>query len=237
MTTLLTVEKINIAYGDVQVLWDVDLRIEMGEILALIGANGAGKTTLLSTLSGLITPLSGQIMFEGQSLLRATTQHIVDLGIAHVPEGRRLFNAMNVRDNLLMGAYRRHDKTERAADVDRVLTMFPRLKERLNHLAGKLSGGEQQMVAIGRALIAHPRLLLIDELSLGLSPLVVTQLIEIIAQVNQAGTTIVIVEQDVQVALEIAHRGYVLETGHITLEDAAASLLNNKRVKQAYLGI
>jgi branched-chain amino acid transport system ATP-binding protein len=234
---MLTVEKLNVAYGDVQVLWDVDLRVDTGEIVALIGANGAGKTTLLSTLSGLILPRSGQISFEGHSLVRASTQQIVDLGIAHVPEGRHLFNAMSVRDNLLMGAYRRHEKPDvLTADVARILEMFPRLKERINALAGKLSGGEQQMVAIGRALMAHPRLLLVDELSLGLSPIIVSQLIDIVAQINRDGTTIVIVEQDVEVALEIAHRGYVLETGRVTLEGDTASLNHDERVQQAYLG-
>lgn len=237
MTALLRVEKLNVAYGDVQVLWDVDLEIQPGEIVALVGSNGAGKTTLLSTISGLLKPRSGQITFDGQTLSHASTQYIVDAGIAHVPEGRRLFGAMTVRDNLLMGAYRRRDKAAIMADLTRILDMFPRLKARITSLAGKLSGGEQQMVAIGRALIARPRLLLIDELSLGLAPLVVENLIDTIAAVNKTGTTILIVEQDVQVALEIAHRGYVLETGHISLSGSAKSLLNDDRVKRAYLGL
>ena len=237
MTALLRVEKLNVAYGDVQVLWDVDLEIQPGEIVALVGSNGAGKTTLLSTISGLLRPRSGQIIFDGQVISRASTQHIVDAGIAHVPEGRRLFGAMTVRDNLLMGAYRRRDKTDIMADLTRILDMFPRLKARTTSLAGKLSGGEQQMVAIGRALIARPRLLLIDELSLGLAPLIVESLIDTIAEVNKIGTTILLVEQDVQVALEIAHRGYVLETGHISLSGGAKSLLSDDRVKRAYLGL
>ncbi len=237
MTALLHVDKLNVAYGDVQVLWDVDLAIEPGEIVALVGSNGAGKTTLLSTISGLLKPRSGQILFDGHALSHASTQQIVDMGIAHVPEGRRLFSAMTVRDNLLMGAYRRRDKAEIVTDIAHILELFPRLKERITSLAGKLSGGEQQMVAIARALIARPRLLLIDELSLGLAPLVVEQLIDTIAAVNKTGTTILIVEQDVQVALEIANRGYVLETGHIGLSGSAKNLLNDDRVKRAYLGI
>ncbi len=234
---LLQIEKLNVAYGDVQVLWDVNLSIQAGEIVALVGSNGAGKTTLLSTISGLMKPRSGKITFEGRAIAAAPTQEIVDLGIALVPEGRRLFGAMTVRDNLLLGAYRRKDKGEIEADLERVLGMFTRLKLRLNNLASKLSGGEQQMVAIGRALMARPRLLLIDELSLGLAPVIVELLIDIIAEINTTGTTILIVEQDVQVALEIAHRGYVLETGHIDLSGDAKSLLNDERVKRAYLGI
>ncbi len=237
MTTLLRVEKLNVAYGDVQVLWDVDLQIENGEIVALVGSNGAGKTTLLSTISGLLSPLSGQVEFDGHSLVRASTEQIVDLGIVHVPEGRRLFGAMTVRDNLLMGAYRSGDKGTLSTDFETVLEMFPRLKQRVASLAEKLSGGEQQMVAIGRALMAHPRLLLIDELSLGLAPLVVQDLIGVIGQVNKGGTTVLIVEQDVQVALEIANRGYVLEAGHITHSGRSETLLNDDRVKRAYLGI
>jgi branched-chain amino acid transport system ATP-binding protein len=237
VTALLRVEKLNVAYGDVQVLWDVDLQIERGEIVALVGSNGAGKTTLLSAISGLLPLCSGQIEFEGRSLVRASTQHIVELGIAHVPEGRRLFGAMTVRDNLLMGAYMCNDRSRISKDLDAVLEMFPRLKERVTSLAAKLSGGEQQMVAIGRALMARPRLLLIDELSLGLAPLVVQHLIEVIAQVNKSGTTVLIVEQDVQVALEIANRGYVLDAGYISYSGPSESLLNDDRVKRAYLGI
>ena len=237
MTTLLSVQKLNVAYGDVQVLWDVDLDIAQGEIVALVGSNGAGKTTLLSTISGLLKAKSGQILFDDQPISRASTQQIVEYGIAHVPEGRRLFPAMTVYDNLLMGAYCRQDKAEVEADLQKILAMFPRIKTRIKSLAGKLSGGEQQMVAIGRALMARPRLLLIDELSLGLAPLIVQQLIEIIATVNQTGTTILIVEQDVQVALEIADRGYVLETGTVSLSGSTDSLINNEQVKRAYLGL
>jgi len=234
---ILCVEKLNVGYGDVQVLWDVDIDIYEGKIVALVGSNGAGKTTLLSTLSGLLKPRSGKVTFQGQSLVGVTTQQIVDKGISQVPEGRRLFGAMNVKDNLLMGAYRRNDKLEIQRDLDRVLEMFPRLKERVSQLAGKLSGGEQQMVAIARALMAKPKLLLIDELSLGLAPIMIDSLIETIAAVNKTGVTVLLVEQDVQVALEIASWGYVLETGHDTLSSDARSLLNDDRVKQAYLGL
>ena len=237
MTCLLRVEKLNVAYDDVRVLWDIDLEIQSGEIVALVGSNGAGKTTLLSTICGLLKPQSGHIDFQGHSLVESTTQQIVDFGIALVPEGRRLFGAMSVRDNLLMGAYRRRAPAEVSRDLEQILEMFPRLKQRITSLAGKLSGGEQQMVAIGRALMARPRLLLIDELSLGLSPLVVQQLIDIIVQINHAGTTVVAVEQDVQVALEIAHHGYVLETGRVSLSGTSEVLLNDDRVKRAYLGI
>ncbi len=237
MTALLRIEKLNVGYGDVQVIWNADLEIQAGEIVALIGANGAGKTTLLSTISGLLKARSGEIAFDGRSLIPMSAQEIVRLGIGHVPEGRRLFGAMTVRDNLLMGAYLRNDRAEVDADVERVLEMFPRLKERVTSLAEKLSGGEQQMVAIGRALMARPRLLMIDELSLGLAPLVVQHLIDVIAQVNKTGTTILIVEQDVQVALEIANRGYVLETGHIVHSGPSESLLHDDHVRQAYLGI
>jgi branched-chain amino acid transport system ATP-binding protein len=234
---LLRTEKLNVAYGDVQVLWDVDLEIRAGEIVALVGSNGAGKTTLLSTLSGLLRPRSGRITFEGEALQGASAQRIVDLGIAHVPEGRQLFPAMSVRDQLLLGAFRRRDRDAVKADLGHVLELFPRVRERLSALASTLSGGEQQMVAIGRALMARPRLLMIDELSLGLAPLVVESLMEIISTLNREGTTILIVEQDVQAALERATRGYVLETGHVVLADTAPRLLADERVRKAYLGV
>ncbi len=234
---LLKIDKINVAYGDVQVLWDAELEVRRGEIVALVGSNGAGKTTMLATISGLLKPRSGAIYFDGKNIAGATTQSIVTAGVAHVPEGRRLFGALTVRENLQMGAFLRNDKTEVEADLENVLRLFPRIKERLHSLAGKLSGGEQQMVAIGRGLMARPKLLMIDELSLGLAPVIIESLIEIIDEVNKNGTTILIVEQDVQTALEQATRGYVLETGHVTLTGTGQSLLQDERVKRAYLGV
>jgi len=233
---LLRISHLNVAYGDVQVLWDVDLEIYAGEIVALVGSNGAGKTTLLATISGLLAPRSGEIVFDGHAIAGARTQQIVDLGIIHVPEGRRLFPAMSVRDQLLFGALRRRDRAQIAGDMARVLDLFPRLKERIDTPAGKLSGGEQQMVAIGRALMARPRLLMVDELSLGLAPVVVESLVEIIGRLNREGMTVLLVEQDVQAALEQATRGYVLEAGRIVLSGDAAALLRDPRVREAYLG-
>lgn len=236
-TPLLDIKNLNVAYGDVQVLWDVSLQIFAGEIVALVGSNGAGKSTLLSTISGLLKPQSGEIYFQGQPLAKAATTEIVDAGIAHVPEGRRLFNALSVRENLLLGAYHRQDKEQIKIDLDYMFELFPRLKLRINQAAGTLSGGEQQMVAIGRGLMSKPKLLMIDELSLGLAPVIIESLITILEQVNKNGTTILIVEQDVQTALEQATRGYVLETGHITLTAPARELLQDERVKKAYLGL
>jgi branched-chain amino acid transport system ATP-binding protein len=234
---LLQVRDLNVAYGEVQVLWDVSLEVRTGEIVALVGANGAGKSTLLSTISGLLQPSSGSIEFAGRPISAVGTQRIVDLGIAHVPEGRRLFPAMSVRDQLLLGAFSRRDRAAVLSDLDRVLALFPRLRERVNQLGGHLSGGEQQMAAIARGLMAKPRLLMIDELSLGLAPVLIEHLMETIGQLNADGMTILIVEQDVQAALERASRGYVLETGHIVLSGEAASLLRDERVRQAYLGV
>jgi branched-chain amino acid transport system ATP-binding protein len=234
---LLRVSGVDVAYGEVQVLWGVSLAVFSGEIVALVGANGAGKSTLLSTISGLLSPRAGAIEFGGRRIQGAGTQRIVDLGIAHVPEGRRLFPAMSVRDQLLLGAFRRHDRQEVQRDLDRVLNIFPRLKERVSALGGNLSGGEQQMVAIARGVMARPKLLMIDELSLGLAPVLVEALMETIGRLNAEGMTILIVEQDVQAALERASRAYVLETGHVALSGTAESLLGNPRVRQAYLGV
>jgi len=234
---LLAVRDVNVAYGEVQVLWDLSLDVLEGEIVALVGANGAGKSTLLSTVSGLLKPRSGSITFGGQPIEVLTTQQIVDLGLAHVPEGRRLFPAMSVRDQLLLGAFRRRDRSAIERDLDRVLTMFPRLRERLHNLGGYLSGGEQQMVAIARGVMASPKLLMIDELSLGLAPVLVEDLMATISTLNSEGMTILIVEQDVQAALERATRGYVLETGRLVLDGTANELLNDERVRQAYLGV
>jgi branched-chain amino acid transport system ATP-binding protein len=234
---LLRVRDLCVAYGEVQVLWDVSLDVYRGEIVALVGANGAGKTTLLSAISGLIQPRSGAIRFDGHEITHATTQRVVDLGVAHVPEGRRLFAAMSVRDQLLLGAFRRSDRGEVEHDLERVLSIFPRLRERLTALGGVLSGGEQQMCAIARGVMARPKLLLIDELSLGLAPVLIEGLMETIGRLNAEGMTILIVEQDVQAALERATRGYVLETGHMVLTGDAASLLRDERIRRAYLGV
>ena len=234
---LLRVSGIDAAYGEVQVLWNVSLDVFPGEIVALVGANGAGKSTLLSTISGLMRPRAGTIEFAGKRIDGASTQRIVDLGIAHVPEGRRLFQAMSVRDQLLLGAFRRNDRREVARDLDRVLEIFPRLKERINNLGGYLSGGEQQMVAIARGVMAQPKLLMIDELSLGLAPVLIEGLMETIDRLNAEGMTILIVEQDIQAALERATHGYVLETGHMVLAGRAKELLADTRVRQAYLGV
>jgi branched-chain amino acid transport system ATP-binding protein len=234
---LLSVRDLSVGYGEVQVLWDVSLDVFAGEIVALVGANGAGKSPLLSTISGLLQPIAGSIDFGGHPIAGATTQRIVELGIAHVPEGRRLFPAMSVRDQLLLGGFRRRDRQAVAADLERVLDIFPRLRERLHNLGGYLSGGEQQMVAIARGVMARPKILMIDELSLGLAPVLIEGLMETIGTLNAEGMAILIVEQDVQAALERATRGYVLETGHIVLEGTADQLLQDERVRQAYLGV
>jgi branched-chain amino acid transport system ATP-binding protein len=233
---LLRVDRLNVAYGDVQVLWDVSLEVRWGEMLALIGANGAGKSTLLATISGLLRPRSGRIVFDGREVTGAPADAIVQAGIAHVPQGRRLFAGLTVKQNLMLGAYTRRD-AEQEKDLAWVFDTFPRLSERRQQLAGTMSGGEQQMCAIGRALMSRPKLLLIDEPSLGLAPVVVDDLLDVLRKVHEQGTTVLMVEQDIQTALEEADRGYVIETGHITLTGPAAELLANEDIKKAYLGI
>jgi branched-chain amino acid transport system ATP-binding protein len=235
---LLVVHGLNVAYGDVQVLWDVDLEIHAGETVALVGSNGAGKSTLLNALSGLMAPLSGSITLEGGELARQPSGRFVQAGICHVPQGRRLFVGMSVKENLMMGAFSRTDGAAAVKrDYEWALSLFPRVSERLNQLAGKLSGGEQQMVAIARGLMARPKLLMIDELSLGLSPIMVDTIFDVITAVQEEGRTLLIVEQDIQAALEHASRGYVLETGRITQSGAAADLLASDTIRTAYLGI
>jgi branched-chain amino acid transport system ATP-binding protein len=235
---LLEVSGLNVGYGDVQVLWDVDLTIYPGETVALVGSNGAGKSTLLNALSGLLAPLSGRIVIGGEDLAREPATRFVRAGICHVPQGRRLFAGMSVKENLMMGAFSRTDGAAAIhRDYEWVLSLFPRVKERLNQLAGKLSGGEQQMVAIGRGLMAHPTLLMIDELSLGLSPIMVDTIFDVIQAVQAEGRTLLIVEQDIQAALEHASRGYVLDTGRITHQGPATDLLASEAVRAAYLGI
>jgi branched-chain amino acid transport system ATP-binding protein len=238
MTDLLKASGVSAGYGDVQVLHGVDLTIKTGEIVCLIGSNGAGKTTLLRTLSGMAKATAGTILFAGQNVLGLPAQEIVRRGIAHVPEGRRLFAGMTVRENLLMGSYLRGDG--RAAinrDLEFVLATFPKLAERLHQDASTLSGGEQQMCAIGRGIMANPLLLMIDELSLGLSPKLVGELSKALAGINRAGLSILLVEQDVATALRLASTGFVLDTGRIVLAGPTAELAVNPVVRQAYLGV
>jgi len=234
---MLKIENLNVGYGDVQVLWDVNLEVNEGEVVALIGSNGAGKSTLLWTISGLMKPMSGAITFDGTPIHVATSDEIVSLGITQVPQGRRLFAALTVRENLMMGAYHRQDREGVREDYDFVLELFPRLGERIDLPAGSLSGGEQQMCAVGRGLMARPHLLMVDELSLGLAPIVVDAIYEAVSRVRERGMTVLIVEQDVLIALEQANRGYVLDVGHITMTGSTQELLDDPRVKEAYLGL
>jgi branched-chain amino acid transport system ATP-binding protein len=235
---LLAAEGLDVGYGDVQVLWGISLAVGRGEAVALIGSNGAGKTTLLRALSGTVPVRAGRLTFRGQEITALPPDRRVALGLAHVPEGRQVFSGMTVRENLLMGAYSRRDGREQAqADLERVFTLFPALAERRDQLAGTLSGGEQQMVAIGRGLMGRPELLLIDELSLGLAPVVVERLAEAVREVHRSGTTLLLVEQDVQTALELAGRGYVIANGRVALEGASADLLRSPEIREAYLGI
>ena len=234
---VLRAEHLDAGYGSVQVLWDVSLEVRRGEVVALIGPNGAGKSTLLRVVSGLLRPRRGAVTFDGREITRRTPEEIVRLGIAHVPQGRRLFPDLTVAENLMLGAYARADRAQVAGDLDRVLALFPVLRERLALPAIQLSGGEQQMAALGRALMARPRLLLIDEPSLGLGPIVVQALMEVIGDLRRGGTSVLLVEQDVGVALGHADRGYVLETGRITLTDRAEALLGHAAIRAAYLGL
>ena len=224
-------------YGNIQALKGVSLHISQGEIVTLIGANGAGKTTTLMSISGVVKPRQGRVEFLGDVTTHLSTERIVSLGITQVPEGRMIFPRLTVRENLLMGAYLRKDKAGIRADEEHAYTLFPVLRERRAQMGGTLSGGEQQMLAIGRALLARPKLLLLDEPSLGLAPLVVENIFEIIEQINKDGVTVLLVEQNAQMALQIAHRGYVLETGCVTLEGPAGDLLNDPKVRSAYLGL
>ncbi len=234
VATLLELVNTSAYYGKIRALQDVSLRVGAGEVVALIGANGAGKTTALRTISGLIRPRSGSIAFKGRDITRVSPDRIVTLGIAHCPEGRQIFPEMTVLENLEMGAYTRGGDLR--ADLDRIYELFPRLRERSGQLAGSLSGGEQQMLAIGRALMSNPDLLLFDEPSLGLAPVLVTEVARAIKTLNRQGKTVLLVEQNAQVAFNIAHRGYVLENGRIVLEDRISGLIGNERVKKAYLG-
>ena len=232
---VLRVDTLHVYYGEIHALKGVTFGVEQGEIVALLGNNGAGKTTTLKTISGLLSPRTGDVSLEGTTLTGRPPHEVVLKGIAHVPEGRRIFNRLTVRENLLMGAYRRHDQGI-AGDLARGLTLFPRLGERLGQVAGTLSGGEQQMLAIARALMTNPRLLLLDEPSMGLAPVLVEQIFQTIDDINRQGTTILLVEQNAAMALSIAHRAYVLETGTVALSGQAGELAENPDVRRAYLG-
>lgn len=233
---MLTVENINVYYGVIHALKDISFQVNEGEIVALIGANGAGKTTTLQTVSGMLSAKSGSIQFQDQEISRMPEHKIVKQGISHVPEGRRMFSNLTVLENLKMGAYTRKDKQEINNSLEMVYERFPRLKERTRQLAGTLSGGEQQMLAMGRALMANPRILLLDEPSMGLSPLLVSEIFDIIQEINKQGVTILLVEQNAKKALSIANRAYVLETGRIVKENDAQALLHDEAIKKAYLG-
>jgi branched-chain amino acid transport system ATP-binding protein len=232
---MLRVDDLHVYYGEIHALKGASLAVDTGEIVALLGPNGAGKTTTLKTVSGMLAPRSGEITLDGRSLLGLPSHEIVYRGIAHVPEGRRIFNRLTVAENLDLGAYSRSDGGIRD-DRERVFAIFPRLRERRSQVAGTLSGGEQQMLAIGRALMARPRLLLLDEPSMGLAPVLVEQIFETIQDINRGGTPILLVEQNAAMALTIAHRGYVLETGAIVLAGPARALAENVEVRRAYLG-
>ena len=233
---MLVLENIVTHYGNIQALKGISLKINKGEIVTIIGANGAGKTTTLKTICSLVKPTSGKIFFEGNDITSKHTSDIVEAGIALVPEGRRVFPKMTVMENLSLGAYLNNDRNKIKNDLEKVFDLFPVLKNRLKQVSGTLSGGEQQMLAMGRALMARPKLLLLDEPSMGLAPKIVSNIFDIIQQINSEGTTILLVEQNAQMALSIANKGYVMETGRFVLEDSANTLLNNEEVKKAYLG-
>jgi len=233
---MLEVKGLQVYYGVIQALKDVSFEVNQGEVIALIGANGAGKTTTLHTVTGLLPAKAGSIMFEGVDITKMPAHKIVEMGIAHVPEGRRVFSQLSVYENLIMGAYTRKDKKEIAENLEKVYQRFPRLKERKNQRAGTLSGGEQQMLAMGRALMSNPKMIVMDEPSMGLSPIFVNEIFDIIEKVSASGTTVLLVEQNAKKALSIADRAYVLETGKIVLSGDANELMNDDSIKKAYLG-
>ena len=233
---LLKIEDLHTNYGAIHALKGISLEVNEGEIVCLIGSNGAGKTTTLHTITGLLSPKKGSVLFEGQDITKVPAHKIVSLGMAHVPEGRRVFAELSVYQNLKMGAYTRKDKDEIAKTLEMVYKRFPRLEERKNQLAGTLSGGEQQMLAMGRALMSHPKIIVMDEPSMGLSPILVNEIFDIIKEVSASGTTVLLVEQNAKKALSIADRAYVLETGKIVLEGDAKELMNDDSIKKAYLG-
>ena len=233
---LLEIKDLEVNYGVIKAIKGVSFDVNEGEIIALIGANGAGKTTILHTITGLIQAKKGSIVFDGKELTKTPPHKIVSMGMAHVPEGRRIFQQLSVLENLKLGAHTRKDKSEIASTLKMVYERFPRLEERKNQVAGTLSGGEQQMLAMGRALMSKPRIILMDEPSMGLSPLLVSEIFDIIKVINESGTTVLLVEQNAKKALSIADRAYVLETGNITLSGDAKDLINDESVKKAYLG-
>jgi branched-chain amino acid transport system ATP-binding protein len=236
LKALLEVKDLDFAYGDVHVLHGVSLSVQAGEIVTLVGSNGAGKSTTLRNISRLLKPRSGSLVFDGHDLTKLSSHHVVELGVVQVPEGRRVFPEMTILENLRMGSYIQAARADREKNLEHVLTLFPRLRERLGQLAGTLSGGEQQMLAIGRGLMTKPRLLLLDEPSLGLSPLLVKTIFDTIAEINKRGVSVLLVEQNVYQSLRIANRGYVLETGRIALQGTGQELLGNDKVKAAFLG-
>jgi branched-chain amino acid transport system ATP-binding protein len=234
---MLRVERVEVSYGNIQALWGVSFDVASGEIVALVGANGAGKTTTLKTLSGLLRPTAGEIALDGARLDRLSTMEIVARGVVHVPEGRKLFPEMTVLDNLLLGAFGRSARPHQRERLEEVYAVFPRLAERRRQIAGTLSGGEQQMVAIGRGLMAGPRVLMLDEPSLGLAPIMVEEMFRVIEEINRRGVTVLLVEQNTAHALAVAHRGFVLESGRVVLSGTGRELLAHDRVRQAYLGL
>ena len=233
---MLEVKDLEVYYGVIQAIKGISFHVDKGEVIALIGANGAGKTTTLHTVTGLISPKNGHVLFEGKDITRVPAHKIVSMGMAHVPEGRRVFAELSVYENLKMGAYTRKDKNEIEESLKNVYKRFPRLEERKNQMAGTLSGGEQQMLAMGRALMSRPKIILMDEPSMGLSPIMVNEIFDIIRSVSESGTTVLLVEQNAKKALSIADRAYVLETGKIVLEGKAKDLLEDDSIKKAYLG-
>jgi branched-chain amino acid transport system ATP-binding protein len=234
---MLKVNGIDVFYGDLQVLWDISFEVKEKEILVLVGANGAGKSTTIRTISSLLTPRKGSIEFNGTRLDRSPPYRVIEHGIVHVPEGRRLFPQMSVEENLIMGTLHGEAKTKRFNTMERVYQLFPRLRERKKQLAGTLSGGEQQMLAVGRGLMSLPKLMMFDEPSLGLAPILVQDIFRIIRKINEEGVTVLLVEQNVRQTLAMCHRAYVLENGHVVLEGTGQALMVNQHVKEAYLGI
>ncbi len=233
---MLEIKDLEVCYGMIRAIKGISFHVDEGEVIALIGANGAGKTTILHTITGLVPAKSGSVTFEGTDITKTPGHKIVSMGMAHVPEGRRIFAQLSVLQNLKMGAFTRKDKAEIEETLQSVYKRFPRLEERQNQLAGTLSGGEQQMLAMGRALMSHPKIILMDEPSMGLSPIFVNEIFDIIKEVSKSGTTVLLVEQNAKKALTIADRAYVLETGNIALEGKASDLMNNDSIKKAYLG-